>query len=163
MLNVSPWRSLQTALPCPLEGKKVTIWKKKKKSMKLGHKTHNNRTLKPRYTFETKCSAPAFDTRERMAVKWKRPTSAVVLHEGKVQKQGKGQLLVWGVIWLESHVGILSPSACCRGWRLHEFIRVKNSKQNPFLKCHSWIFSNPKDRRGGSERTVIRGNVFWYL
>lgn len=85
---------------------------KAKKSMKLGHKTRNNRTLKPGYTFETKCSALAFDTRERMAVKWKRPTSAVVLHEGKVQKQGKGQLLVWGVIWLESHVGILSPSTC---------------------------------------------------
>lgn len=46
-----------------------------------------------------------------MGVKWKRPTSAVVLHEGKFQKQLiKERPLVR--IWLESSLGIFSPFTC---------------------------------------------------
>lgn len=40
----------ETTQSCPLEGKKVMIFFFK--SIKVGHKTHNNRTLKPGQTLE---------------------------------------------------------------------------------------------------------------
>lgn len=73
-----------------------------------------------------------------------------------------------GYDWFESSWGVSGPLICTLDetlslimveilWfffkgQILGFVQAKDSKQNPFLRCHFWIFQIPKTRRGVKEQ-----------